>query len=265
MAGSGTGGSLRPPAMLRACATDGCPSRSSRPSSSATTRSPTTSPRAPSPTAGSATWASSSTSTSCSSATATTSAIPCSARPWPRAATASAPTTSWSPPAPPPPSSAPPRPCSSPATTRSSCAPTTPRTSRHRAPSAPTSTSSTCASTTAGGSTWNGSPPSSATGRPSLISVTQPHNPTGTMFDLATLDALVDLAERSGAVLLVDETYRDLTHGEPLPVGGHPLAERRSACRRCRRPTACPACASDGRSAGTPVWPSGCWRPRSRC
>ena len=38
------------------------------------------------------------------------------------------------------------------------------------------------------------------------------------MFDLATLDALVALAERSGAVLLVDETYRDLTHGEPLPV-----------------------------------------------
>ena len=51
-----------------------------------------------------------------------------------------------------------------------------------------------------------------------LISVTQPHNPTGTMFDLATLDALVALAERTGAVLLVDETYRDLTHGDPLPV-----------------------------------------------
>ena len=55
-------------------------------------------------------------------------------------------------------------------------------------------------------------------GRTKLISVTQPHNPTGTMFDLATLDGLVELAERSGAVLLVDETYRDLTHGEPLPV-----------------------------------------------
>jgi aspartate/methionine/tyrosine aminotransferase len=55
-------------------------------------------------------------------------------------------------------------------------------------------------------------------GETRLISVTQPHNPTGTMFDLATLDALVALAERSGAVLLVDETYRDLTHGAPLPV-----------------------------------------------
>jgi aspartate/methionine/tyrosine aminotransferase len=38
------------------------------------------------------------------------------------------------------------------------------------------------------------------------------------MFDLATLEGLVDLAETSGAVLLVDETYRDLTHGEPLPM-----------------------------------------------
>jgi aspartate/methionine/tyrosine aminotransferase len=38
------------------------------------------------------------------------------------------------------------------------------------------------------------------------------------MFDLASLHALVELAERSGAVLLVDETYRDLTHGSPLPL-----------------------------------------------
>ena len=51
-----------------------------------------------------------------------------------------------------------------------------------------------------------------------LISVTCPHNPTGTMFDLSTLHALVEIAERSGAVLLVDETYRDLTHGAQLPM-----------------------------------------------
>ncbi len=51
-----------------------------------------------------------------------------------------------------------------------------------------------------------------------LISVTCPHNPTGTMLDLPSLCALVELAERSGAVLLVDETYRDLTHGALLPM-----------------------------------------------
>src|SRR5256714_9675635 len=58
-----------------------------------------------------------------------------------------------------------------------------------------------------------------------LISVTCPHNPTGTTLDLASLHALVDIAERSGAVLLVDETYRELTHGTPLPVAAT-LAER---------------------------------------
>jgi len=51
-----------------------------------------------------------------------------------------------------------------------------------------------------------------------LISVTCPHNPTGTMLDQSALHALVELAESSGAVLLVDETYRDLTHGTPLPL-----------------------------------------------
>ncbi|MCU1353539.1 MAG: aspartate aminotransferase [Acidimicrobiales bacterium] len=51
-----------------------------------------------------------------------------------------------------------------------------------------------------------------------LISVTCPHNPTGTMLRAADLHALVELAEASGAALLVDETYRDLTHGTPLPL-----------------------------------------------
>ncbi|HYL51934.1 MAG TPA: aminotransferase class I/II-fold pyridoxal phosphate-dependent enzyme [Acidimicrobiia bacterium] len=52
-----------------------------------------------------------------------------------------------------------------------------------------------------------------------VISVTCPHNPTGTVFDVEVLRALVETAERSGAVLLVDETYRDLTHGSPpLPM-----------------------------------------------
>ncbi len=52
-----------------------------------------------------------------------------------------------------------------------------------------------------------------------LISVTCPHNPTGTMLGLDDLKRLVGLAERAEAVLLVDETYRDLTHtGERIPL-----------------------------------------------
>src|SRR3954464_7586008 len=55
-------------------------------------------------------------------------------------------------------------------------------------------------------------------GTTKLISVTCPHNPTGTLLRESDLHALVECAERAGVVLLVDETYRDLTHGPPLPV-----------------------------------------------
>lgn len=51
-----------------------------------------------------------------------------------------------------------------------------------------------------------------------LISVTTPHNPTGTSLDRTQLEALVELAERHGCWLLVDETYREMAHDEPLPV-----------------------------------------------
>ncbi|WP_095084072.1 aminotransferase class I/II-fold pyridoxal phosphate-dependent enzyme [Mesorhizobium sophorae] len=50
-----------------------------------------------------------------------------------------------------------------------------------------------------------------------LISVTCPHNPTGTMMSRADLDALVALAESRDCHLLVDETYRDLSYGKRLP------------------------------------------------
>ncbi len=55
-------------------------------------------------------------------------------------------------------------------------------------------------------------------GRTKMISVTCPHNPTGAMLEVADLERLVNLAESSGAVLLVDETYRDLTHAGQLPM-----------------------------------------------
>ena len=51
-----------------------------------------------------------------------------------------------------------------------------------------------------------------------LISVTVPHNPTGSVLPVEALHGLVDLAERHGTWLLVDETYREMTRGEPLPV-----------------------------------------------
>ena len=43
-----------------------------------------------------------------------------------------------------------------------------------------------------------------------LISITNPHNPTGKVFDEKLIQQLVQLAEESNCRLLVDETYRDL-------------------------------------------------------
>ena len=52
-----------------------------------------------------------------------------------------------------------------------------------------------------------------------LISVTYPHNPTGSMIGLSDLRTLVEIVENHpNALLLVDETYRDLAYGEPLPI-----------------------------------------------
>jgi aspartate/methionine/tyrosine aminotransferase len=51
-----------------------------------------------------------------------------------------------------------------------------------------------------------------------LISVTCPHNPTGVMYGENELRLLVELAGKNGCYLLVDETYRDLSYGTPLPL-----------------------------------------------
>ena len=59
-----------------------------------------------------------------------------------------------------------------------------------------------------------------------LVSLTYPHNPTGAMIGLAELQHAVEIVERHGtARLLVDETYRELAHGEPLPMAAG-LSER---------------------------------------
>ncbi len=51
-----------------------------------------------------------------------------------------------------------------------------------------------------------------------LVSLTYPHNPTGVMIDEATLHRLVNIAEKKGVYLLLDETYREMSFDKPLPV-----------------------------------------------
>jgi aspartate/methionine/tyrosine aminotransferase len=55
------------------------------------------------------------------------------------------------------------------------------------------------------------------TPRTRLVSITTPHNPTGTVLDRTALSAIASLVEARGAYLLVDETYRDLSAAAALP------------------------------------------------
>ena len=51
-----------------------------------------------------------------------------------------------------------------------------------------------------------------------LVSLTYPHNPTGAMLEGAELERLVQIVDaHPSARLLLDETYRELAYGEPLP------------------------------------------------
>jgi aspartate/methionine/tyrosine aminotransferase len=63
------------------------------------------------------------------------------------------------------------------------------------------------------------------TPRTRLVSITAPHNPTGTLLDRDTLADLVRLVESRDAWLLVDETYRDLSPSPPPPLATS-LSER---------------------------------------
>lgn len=49
-----------------------------------------------------------------------------------------------------------------------------------------------------------------------LLSITNPHNPTGQVFDQTLVAQLIALAEAQGCYLLMDETYRDLNFQTPL-------------------------------------------------
>ncbi len=63
------------------------------------------------------------------------------------------------------------------------------------------------------------------TPRTRYVSVTLPHNPTGVTMDETDLRDLVAQVESAGCRLLVDETYREMAFGEPLPVAAT-LSER---------------------------------------
>jgi aspartate/methionine/tyrosine aminotransferase len=56
------------------------------------------------------------------------------------------------------------------------------------------------------------------TPRTKYVSITLPHNPTGVTMSEADLRSVVGRVEAAGCRLLVDETYREMTFGEPLPV-----------------------------------------------
>ncbi len=55
------------------------------------------------------------------------------------------------------------------------------------------------------------------TPRTKYVSVTQPHNPTGQLMSEADLRRLVAVVESADCRLLVDETYREMSFGGPLP------------------------------------------------
>ena len=56
------------------------------------------------------------------------------------------------------------------------------------------------------------------TPRTRLVSITNPHNPTGALLPEAALRRIVGIVEaHPTARLLVDETYREMTYGGPLP------------------------------------------------
>ncbi len=50
-----------------------------------------------------------------------------------------------------------------------------------------------------------------------LVSITVPHNPTGTVMSQTCLNEIIDITEKAGCLLLVDETYREMNFNGTLP------------------------------------------------
>src|SRR3546814_14976150 len=74
------------------------------------------------------------------------------------------------------------------------------------------------------------------TPRTRLISVTCPHNPTGTMMSAADLDRPVAFAKERGCLLLVDEHYRDLALTTKLPLAASLSSDERRVGKECDSP-----------------------------
>jgi aspartate/methionine/tyrosine aminotransferase len=51
-----------------------------------------------------------------------------------------------------------------------------------------------------------------------LVSLTSPHNPTGSVLSEKELRAILALVEEKGCYLLMDETYRDMAFGKRPPL-----------------------------------------------
>lgn len=62
-----------------------------------------------------------------------------------------------------------------------------------------------------------------------LVSLTVPHNPTGSMLSESELRQIIDLCARKGVTLLVDETYREMSFAGPLPVAASLVSASSSA------------------------------------
>ena len=92
------------------------------------------------------------------------------------------------------------------------------------------------------------------TDRTKLIAVCNPNNPTGARLTEAEVAAVCEVAGRHGAWVLSDEIYRGVERDgvETPTVWGR--TERVIVTGACRKPTACPACVSAGRSPRRP-WP----------
>ncbi len=83
--------------------------------------------------------------------------------------------------------------------------------------------------------------------RTRVILVNDPHNPTGTVFDDATRDLIVELADRHDAIIVTDEVYEHLT----FEVTHTPIATRPGAAERTL------SISSGGKTFSTTGWKIG--------